>query len=1139
MNIRRWVGRNRWKDRLVLSVWLAAILLWGPPRSLAQSTSAILGTVKDTSGAVVPDATVTIVNIDTAQTRTTTSGTDGAFRVPALLAGHYTAKVDKSGFRAETQEGLTLDVAQELSINVTLQVGSAEQAVVVTAEAPQVNTTSSSLGGLVNEEKMADLPLNGRNYIDLSLMQPGVAQNKNLGAGGGQVGTFYSSNGAPTISNNFLLDGTSLVNQFGGSTSSEAGTTLGVDGIKEYKVITSAFSAEYGMTMGSQMVMVSKGGANQFHGDAFEYLRNSALDARNYFDPVKIPEFRRNNFGGSFGGPIKKDKTFFYAVYEGLREDLGFTGNDQVPAAACHGGAGAVIWNGTGTQPAGSIGPCTQLGSNPAGTGTNSVTIVNSQIAALLSLFPTPTNAANNTYTLSSATGVGVNFGQIRVDHNFSSADTFFGRYTTDESAIDSANATASAVTFSGVAFPQFRSQASSRNQFLTLSENHIFSNTLLNTVRISFSRTRWDFGSVYTTPLTGIPTFVVGEPFGNFSVGGLSAMGVQSSYGPPNPFHLQNVYTFGDDVNYVRGRHALKFGMLFNRFNEGVTAPNNAEGTASYTGLATFLRGIPTTYALLTPGSDVNRYFVFNTVGFYMQDDWRVTSRLTVNLGLRYEFFTSPWELNNKGWAIRNRLLDPLPTQGPVMVDKSFLNFSPRIGFAWDVFGNGRTSMRGAFGIYYDVANIGGAITQNAVGTPPLSTSTSVNNQTANAVVTFPFTVSASQIGKGGNTIFYNNGQPDVFQYNLSVEHQLPGNMTLSVAYVGTRGVHLWAEKPGNPSIPTAIVNGVYYWSSQVPACSSIVPTCRLNPNYAGFSLDQTAADSWYNSLQIVANKRLSDGLEFQAAYTYSHSLDTAEGQLTGQDCTASGMDIGPDPNVPRNNLGPSCFDLRHNVRFSLLYHFPNVKSDGFAAKLLNGWWTGNIVSVQTGYPFSPTDFGNRSNSGAGLGTGNGDPLNVGTATVAPGQNGPDGLPNSTTKTFIPFNSTTLYTGNPNQWFNPLMFTMQTMVPCPTNAALRCGTLGDASRGLLRGPGLGTWDFSIVKDTPAHFLGEKGSVEFRGELFNILNRPNFGMPSGAIFSGSTSDIGAYSEVPLSSAGQITTTATTSRQVQLALKLIF
>jgi hypothetical protein len=212
--------------------------------------------------------------------------------------------------------------------------------------------------------------------------------------------------------------------------------------------------------------MVSKGGTNQFHRDLFEYLRNSVLDARNFFDPIKIPEFRRNNFGAAFGRPIRKDKTFFYAVYEGLREDLGFTGNDQVPAAACHGAAGEVIWNGSGAQPTGSIGPCTQLGSNPSGPGTNSLTIVNSQIAALLSLFPNPTNVANNTYTLSTGTGVGVNFGQIRLDHNFSSADTFFGRYTTDQSGIDSANATASAVSFSGVAFPQFRCQASSKTSF-------------------------------------------------------------------------------------------------------------------------------------------------------------------------------------------------------------------------------------------------------------------------------------------------------------------------------------------------------------------------------------------------------------------------------------------------------------------------------------------------------------------------------------------------------------------------------------------------------------------------------------------------------------------------------------------------
>ena len=292
------------------------LFLMGLP-ARAQSTSTISGVVKDPSGAVVPGATVTIENVETAQSRTTTTGNDGAYRVPALQAGRYTVKVDKVGFTPHVDQRLTLDVAQELSVNPVLQLESSAQQVSVTGEVSEINTTTSSTGGLVNDQQMAELPLNGRNYIDLSLMQPGVQQNINNGALGAMIGTVFSSNGGPTISNNFLLDGTSIVNQSGWGSSSMAGTTLGVDGIKEYKIVTSSVPAEYGMTMGSQMVMVSKSGTNQFHGDIFDYLRNSALDARNYFDPGAIPPFKRNNFGGAFGGPIKKDKTFFFCHLRG------------------------------------------------------------------------------------------------------------------------------------------------------------------------------------------------------------------------------------------------------------------------------------------------------------------------------------------------------------------------------------------------------------------------------------------------------------------------------------------------------------------------------------------------------------------------------------------------------------------------------------------------------------------------------------------------------------------------------------------------------------------------------------------------------------------------------------------------------
>ena len=329
----------------------------------------------------------------------------------------------------------------------------------------------------------------------------------------------------------------------------------------------------------------------------------------------------------------------------------------------------------------------------------------------------------------------------------------------------------------------------------------------------------------------------------------------------------------------------------------------------------------------------------------------------------------------------------------------------------------------------------------------------------------------------------------------------------------------------------------GVDYWATTVPTCASAFPSCRVNPNFATILLDTTAGDSWYNALQVSLNKRLSKGLEFQTNYTWSHSIDTTEGQVAGSDCSGTGSNTGTDPNDPRIDRGPSCFDIRQNLRFNVIYHLPGLRASNLASKFLNGWWVSSIVTAQTGFPFSPTVASNRSQSAVGSAAS--DRVNVGTATVAPGQTGPDGTVNTTNQTFVPFNSGTVITGNPNQWFNPLMFSLQSLVPCPNNSALTCGTLGDASRGLLRGPDLTAWDFSLVKDTAVPHMGEQTRLQFRAEFFNILNHANFGMPSGTVFAGSTADRGALSESPVATAGRITTTSTSSRQIQLVLKLLF
>lgn len=1154
----------------VLVVMLLAI-----PLAAQLPTGTILGVVKDASGGVVPGATITATNVDNAQARTATSGSDGAFRFSSMPVSHYNIRIEASGFKTSIQTGLVLDVATEVTVNPVLEVGSAAQEVTVTGEAPLVNTSTSSLGGLVNEQQMADLPLNGRNYVDLTLMQAGVTQHANIGTSSGLAGTWFSSNGAPVISNFFTLDGASIVNQFGGGGASFAGTTLGVDGIREYKVITNTFSAEYGMTMGSQVVMVSKGGGNQFHGDVFEYLRNSVFDARNFFDygyltagGRRLPQFQRNNFGGAFGGPIKKDTTFFFGVFEALRQGQGFTALDNVLAPGCKGSAGAVIWNGIGTQPAGSIGPCGQLGNNPSGaTLPYTVTIPNASVADFINLYPNPSPGLTNQFTFGARNTTSVNYGQMRVDHTFSASDMAFVRYTIDN-AVQTGASPSSIVAASGVAFPGISAQGQSRSQYLSLVENHIFSPSLLNSMRASYSRTSLISWNVFgNSALMSAPySFVAGFGMGGITTTNLSTIGGSTTNGDPShpTFHTQNLYTFGDDLNYTKGKNAFKFGFLYNRFGQAEQSQFNSIGALTFTSIARFIAGTPDTISSLTPGSNLNKYFTYNTFGFYGQDDWRVTSRLTLNLGLRWEFMTTPQELNGKqSYLVNLFATTAYPAgyattpgaawvYGPVINNTSLHNFSPRVGFAWDVRGNGKTSVRGGSGLFYDVGNLGEYFDQEELTIPPYSSTSTINyGSNGTTILNTPVTYPAGALGTSLHTTDYNYKQPHMLQYNLTVEQQLPGNMGLSVSYVGSRGWSLNSPNSQfNQVAPTAVVNGTPYWDNKLVACQSIVPTCRNNPNWGQVTLQTTDALSWYNSLQVVVNKRLSRGLEFQGAYTYAQALDTGTGALISAECSSSGADAGVYPSNRYLDKGPSCFDVRNNLRFNLMYHFPNMKSDSFVSKLANGWWMGNIVSVQTGYTFTPILASTRSNSSQQNRASVGNASQAVTYGCTPGKLFLYGQPvcpagGTITLNYVPFNSGTVSQNDPNQWYNPLMFMMSPAITCPGTVTTSnpsgdiCQTAGSAGRDILRGPGLGTWNFSLVKDTALKFLGEQGSLQFRAEFFNLLNRANFAMPNGTVFTGKNTDTGSYSEAPASTAGQILATSGTSRQIQLALKVAF
>jgi len=435
--------------------------------SLAQlPTGTILGTVRDASGGVIPGATMTATNTETGLLRTTVSSDDGSYRLAALPVGRYEVRASLDGFRTAVRDGITLSVTQEAVVSFTLEVGGLAETVSVTAEASLVNTTSASLGALVDARAVAELPLNGRNYIDLTFLQVGIAKQENMTSGGTFTGSWYSSNGAPLRSNSYMLDGAVMANVLGGSAASLASTTLGIEGIQEWRVITNTPSAEYGLTMGSQMTVVTKSGTNAFHGSLFEYVRNSAFDARNYFDyrtaltPERLPPFTRNNFGGSIGGPVRQDKLFFFFTYEGLRERLGLTNVANTIPADCR------------QEPL------------PATCRFDGGTTIAPLIKPLVALYPQP-NLGENRATFPFTQPTDEHFYQGRVDWTISGADTAFGRYTSDDTT-----------QVRPLGFPGFITDRHSRNRYLTLSETHVFSTNLLNTVRVSHSATRNDVTS-------------------------------------------------------------------------------------------------------------------------------------------------------------------------------------------------------------------------------------------------------------------------------------------------------------------------------------------------------------------------------------------------------------------------------------------------------------------------------------------------------------------------------------------------------------------------------------------------------------------------------------------------------------------
>ncbi|MBI4481276.1 MAG: TonB-dependent receptor [Acidobacteria bacterium] len=1054
--------------RIYFAPWMTMLFLacLCAPLVGQVTTGTISGTVMDETGAVLPGVSLTVKNVATGIARTLVTSDQGTYRATALDLGDYEVQAELPGFQTAVRSGIKLTVGREAVVNFSLKVGEISERIVVTGEASLVSTTSATMAELVDDKKIRDLPLNGRDFIQLATLQPGVLitqtgskvdQGNSSAAIGRGLGVKLSVSGGRTNANAFLLDGTDANDYANTTPGAITGGNLGVEAIREFQVLTNTYSAEYGRSAGGVISSVSRSGTNELHGSVFHFLRNDNLDAANFFDKwdptlrKKVnPEFKRNQFGGAAGGPIVKDKAFFFANYEGLREGLGLT----------------------------SISTVLTQSAKEGNLSTGRVT-VDPAIKPILDLYPLPngrifSGGDTGEFAVATTAATEEDFVVGKVDHQLSGSHSYFVRYTFDDASIvrpDSLKIN--------------DNNAGSRRQFFTFDLRSIASPTTLNAFTFGFNRTLTFNGRL--TPIVDLPniSFVPGRPMGLIDITGLEGFP-----GGPGATDLDlfayNVFQWRDDLNWNRGRHSMKFGANVERIHMNMNSTNQENGNFRFGSIPDFLRNIPELFRTQVPGSDTVRGFRQNLIGFYFQDDIKVKSNLTLNAGVRYEFITDLTEVNGKVSNLRN-FTDPQFTVGKIFDNPSLLNFAPRLGLAWDPTGSGKTAVRAGFGIFYDQILSHYFSGGFGVRVPPFFSRANLTGIISQG--DFPTRAFQKFVTSGvplieGEWFDFNASQPYSMQFNLNVQRQLPGNMVATVGYVGYRGVHLKRiAEDGNIRNEEVLPDGRLFFRAGTP---------RRNPNFSGLKTQSLDAQSHYHGLQVGFNKRFSHGVQLQAAYTLSKSLDDASGVFNEKDLGNS--NLYPFFWDSKFNRGLSDFDVRQNFVFNYTYELPIPKLSGAAGKIANGWQWGGILLAANGNPYTPSLGSDQAQTLSSRGAGGQRP------DVLPGRNK------------IPS------TGAPGRWFDPGAF----LFPA-------AGFLGNLGKGTGVGDGVVTFDTTIQKNT---YIDEERYLQFRLELFNVLNHANFSNPGRPVV------FDRQGRVP-GNVGRITSTATKNRQVQLSLKFIF